>query len=209
MIKNAVKKLFIVSGPSGAGKDTVINALFEKRSDIRFSISSITRAMRPGEKQGEKYNFISVDEFKSMIAENGFLEYAEYCGNFYGTPRAAVEQWLKNGETVLIEVDVQGAEKIMQIYPGANYVFIMPPSLGKLKQRLTMRKTDSAEVIKRRIEAAENEIKKAAKYDFVIINRENELERAAKEFCKIIDGERVADTPENKENIIEEVLKNA
>ena len=202
-------KIFVVSGPSGVGKDTVINEVLKLCDDLEFSISSISRAIRPGESEGEKYHFVTKEIFEEGIKNNEFLEYAEYCGNYYGTPKKPVEKWLDEGKKVLIEIDVQGARKLMKIFPNAHFVFIMPTSIDVLRQRLTERHTDSPEVINKRIMAATLEIESALYYNYIIINKQNHLDESVKEFCNIINGCVMSDTEENRKKIINEVLKNA
>jgi len=132
--------IYIISGPSGSGKDTILKEVLKVKKDVFFSISHITRAMRTGEVEGEKYHFISREEFEQQLANNMFLEYNEYSGNYYGTPKAPIEQHLAAGDDVLIECDVNGAEALRKLLPGALSVFIMPPSFEVLKKRLIERK---------------------------------------------------------------------
>ena len=154
-------RLFIISGPSGSGKDSVMKKVFERLPDLAFSISSITRAMRPGEVEGEKYNFISRERFEQMIANDELLEHNVFVGNYYGTPKAPVLECVKNGKDMLIEVDVNGAEQIRAKMPEAISIFIMPPSLNILKARLSGRGTDAAEVVQKRLNEALREIESA------------------------------------------------
>lgn len=195
--------LFIISGPSGSGKDTILTKLFEKQKDIRFSVSSVTRPMREGEKEGEKYHFITREEFCSLIENGKLLEYNEFVGNFYGTPKEPVENCIKNGNDMIIEVDVNGAEQIKQKLPYAVTVFIMPPSYKELKRRLTSRGTESAEAIASRLNSALTEIKKAKKYDYVVTN--NDVDRAVDDVLHIILSERLK--TERQQNFINEVLE--
>lgn len=163
-------RVFIISGPSGSGKDTVLKEVFERLPDIEFSISSITRPMRAGEIEGEKYNFISRERFEEMIANDELLEHNTFVGNYYGTPKAPVINCIENGKDMLIEVDVNGAAQIRQKMPDAVSIFIMPPSLEVLKKRLYGRGTDSEDVIKKRINEALQEIARATEYDYIIVN---------------------------------------
>ena len=144
MIKGRV---FIISGPSGSGKDTVMKKVFERKPDLKFSISSITRGMRPGEVEGEKYNFVSRERFEQMIQNDELLEHNIFVGNYYGTPKAPVIDCIESGNDILIEVDVNGAEQIRAKLPEAVSIFIMPPSLEVLKSSLTGSGTDSYDVI--------------------------------------------------------------
>lgn len=195
--------LFIISGPSGSGKDTILVKLFEKQTDIRFSVSSVTRPMREGEKEGEKYHFITREEFCSLIENDKLLEYNEFVGNYYGTPKEPVENCVKNGNDMIIEVDVNGAEQIKRKLPYAVTVFIMPPSYKELKRRLTSRGTESAEAIASRLNSALTEIKKAKNYDYVVMN--NDVDRAVDDVLHIILSERLK--TERQQNFINEVLE--
>ncbi len=177
-------RVYIISGPSGSGKDTLMKKVFEKTPEIAFSISSITRPMRPGEIEGEKYNFISRERFEEMIANDELLEHNVFVGNYYGTPKAPVVNCIENGQDMLIEVDVNGAVQIREKMPDVVSIFIMPPSLEVLKNRLTGRGTDSAEVIEKRLNEALREIAGAKDYDYIIVN--DDLETAANDFVSIM-----------------------
>ena len=168
-------RVFIISGPSGSGKDTVLKKIFEKCPDIAFSISSITRAMREGEVEGEKYNFITRERFEEMIANDELLEHNVFVGNYYGTPKAPVVNCIENGKDMIIEVDVNGAEQIRSKLPDVVSIFIMPPSLEILKNRLCGRGTDSPEVIEKRLGEALGEIARATEYDYIVVNDELEV----------------------------------
>ena len=181
-------RVYIISGPSGSGKDSVMKKIFEKQPDIAFSISSITRDMRPGEVEGEKYNFISRERFEQMIKNDELLEHNVFVGNYYGTPKAPVINCIENGKDMLIEVDVNGAEQIRGKMPEAVSIFIMPPSLEVLKKRLTGRGTDSAEVIEKRLNEALREIASAKDYDYIVVN--DDLETAADDFVKIMSVDK-------------------
>lgn len=181
-------RVYIISGPSGSGKDSVMKKVFEKAPDIAFSISSITRAMRPGEIEGEKYNFISRERFEQMIANDELLEHNVFVGNYYGTPKAPVMNCIENGKDMLIEVDVNGAVQIRAKMPEAVSIFIMPPSLDALKKRLTGRGTDSDEVIEKRLNEALREIASAKDYDYIVVN--DDLETAANDFVKIMSVDK-------------------
>lgn len=176
--------LFIFSAPSGAGKDTVLKEILKNDNTIKLSISTVTRGMREGEKEGEKYNFISVDEFEKMISEKAFLEYNEYCGNYYGTPKAPVEKWLDEGNNVILEIDVNGAFKVKKKMPEAIMIFMMPKSFEVLKQRLEGRGTESKEVVEKRLKQAAKEIYFAKDYDYIFFN--DKLEDAVNDFMSII-----------------------
>lgn len=181
-------RVYIISGPSGSGKDTLMKKVFEKIPEIAFSISSITRAMRPGEVEGEKYNFISRERFLEMIENDELLEYNVFVGNYYGTPKAPVINCIENGQDILIEVDVNGAEQIRNKMPDVISIFIMPPSLEILKKRLTGRGTDSQEIINKRLGESLREIDSAKDYDYIIVN--DDLETAANDFVRIISVDK-------------------
>lgn len=180
--------LIIVSGPSGSGKDTVLKRLFEKMPEVEFSISSVSRAMREGEVQGEKYNFITREEFEAMIAENALLEYNVYCGNYYGTPKAPVDRCIEAGGEIILEVDVNGAANVRKNCADCFSVFIAPPSFEVLKDRLTGRGTETADVIEKRLEQAKCELARADEYDYIVVN--DDLDEAVEELCGIILSER-------------------
>ncbi len=177
-------RLFIISGPSGSGKDTVLSEVFKLIPDIAFSISSITRDMRAGEVEGEKYNFISREKFENMLENDELLEHNCFLGNYYGTPKAPVLKAIDEGRDIIVEVDVNGAKQIREKMPEAVSIFIMPPSLDVLKLRLSGRGTESQEVVSRRIEAALDEIARANEYDFIVIN--DVLSEAAEDVAAII-----------------------
>lgn len=195
-------RLFIVSGPSGSGKDTVLKRFLADNTDIFFSISSVTRQMRSPE-ETDKYNFTTVEQFKNMILNNELLEYNEYCGNFYGTPTAPVKKAIENGKNVIVEVDVNGKKNICKKCPEAVTVFIMPPSVAVLKERLSGRGTEKAEIIEKRMTEAMREMKDACNYDYVIIN--DKLEDAVNNMQTIIDADKLK-TERNIE-FLEEVYK--
>lgn len=177
-------RLFIISGPSGSGKDTILAQLFKLCPDVKFSISSITRQMRDGEKPGEKYNFISREQFEKMISENQFLEYNVFVNNYYGTPKAPVIAAIENGDDIIIEVDVNGAAQIRKAMPDSVSVFIMPPDLVTLKSRLCARGTETPEKIEERLLCARREIERANEYDYVVVN--DDVNTAAEKLAAII-----------------------
>lgn len=196
--------VFIISGPSGSGKDTLLVKLFEKCPEIKFSISSVTRNMREGEKEGEKYNFISREKFESMIENDELLEYNLYVDNYYGTPREPVEKAVAENKDVFIEVDVNGAQSIRKKLPEAISIFIMPPSFEELKRRLSSRGTETEEIITLRMAAALDEIKRAVEYDYIVVN--DDLSTAVEDIISIIRGSKFS--IKKQKNLIDEVLLN-
>lgn len=194
--------VFIISGPSGSGKDTVMTELFKKMPELLFSISSITRAMRPGEHEGEKYNFITRERFEDMLKNDCLLEHNEFVGNYYGTPREPVEIAVANGQDMVIEVDVNGAAQIREKMPEAVSIFIMPPSFAELKRRLSGRGTESEELIQKRLASALGEIKRAAEYDYIVVNED--ITAAADDIMSVILSSRLKTDRQTK--IIDEVL---
>lgn len=176
--------LFIFSGPSGIGKDTVLKEVIASSDNIKLSISSITRQMREGEIEGEKYHFVSREEFEEMINKKELLEYNEYIGNFYGTPKAPVVDWMNKGYDVILEIDVNGAFKVKKKMPEAVMVFMLPKSMDVLQKRLEKRGTESQENIEKRLQQAAREIAFAPQYDYVFFN--DDLETAVNDLKSII-----------------------
>lgn len=162
--------LIVVSGPSGVGKGTVLKELIDSNENIFYSISATTREPREGEVHGKNYFFITKDEFQKQIDEDLMLEYAQYCGNFYGTPARAVDDMLSIGKDVILEIEVQGALQIKKKRPDAVLIFIIPPEFNDIEARLRGRKTETDDVVQNRIETAKEEIKYAENYDYIIIN---------------------------------------
>lgn len=195
-------RLFIISGPSGSGKDTVLKELFVRFPEIKFSISCVTRDMRAGEKQGEKYHFISHEEFKEMIANDRLLEHNFYVDNYYGTPREPVEKCIAAGENIFVEIDVNGAAQIRKKVPEAVSVFIMPPSVSVLRERLTKRGTETPEQIEKRLRDAIGEIKRAGEYDYIVIN--DDLQKAVDDISAVIASDRFR--PDRDSGLIDRVL---
>lgn len=196
-------QVFIISGPSGSGKDTLLVELFKACPELKFSISSITRDMREGEVEGAKYNFISQDAFKKMIVENELLEYNCYVGNYYGTPKAPVEKAVNDGFDIIIEVDVNGAAQIREKLKNAISIFIMPPSFAELERRLVGRGTEAKELIEKRMKSALSEIKRANEYDYIVVN--GEIDTAVQDIISIIRSCKL--NFKNQKNIIDEVLE--
>lgn len=163
-------RLIVISGPSGVGKGTVVRHLLEQNKKLCLSVSATTRKPREEDADGVTYFFKGVDEFKKMIEDERFLEWAVYNGNYYGTPIDAVKKNLSDGMNVILEIDVQGAIKVMDKCPNGLFIFIAPPCTEELKNRLIGRGSESAEEIERRVAAAESELELKDKYDYVVIN---------------------------------------
>ncbi len=197
--------LLVVSGPSGSGKDTVLEGVFEKCGNITRSVSMTTREKRDNEIDGVDYYFVTKDYFQKYIDDGNIIESAVYSGNYYGTPKAPVDKWLREGKTVVLKIEVQGAEKIRNLYPDSVSIFIMPPSMEILEKRLRGRETDSDEAIRMRMDAAIGEIKCSEKYDYVIFN--DVLEDAVDDICSIIRAEK--SVCKRMKQKVSEVIKNA
>ncbi len=179
-------KLFILSGPSGAGKGTICKALLAE-TDLELSVSMTTRNPRAGETDGESYYFVSKDEFLRKIEASGFLEYAEVYGNFYGTPKQPVIDKLSAGTDVILEIDMQGALKVKENYPDGVFIFILPPSMSELRKRLTGRGTETAEAIEMRLGETLKELSYIDKYDYCVVN--GQLEEAVTRVKAIVTAE--------------------
>lgn len=178
-------KLIILSGPSGVGKGTVREALFKDESlNLAYSISMTTRLPREGEKEGIHYFFVSQDEFKEKIAENGFLEYAQFVGNYYGTPKDYVEQLLNEGKNVVLEIEVQGALQVMKKRPEALTIFLVPPSMEELEKRIRGRRSEEEDIVRQRLEKAKKEIAIQDQYKYVVCN--DDVEKAKNKIADII-----------------------
>ena len=181
--------LYVVAAPSGAGKTTLVCLLLEREPAVHLSISFTTRAPRPGEQDGREYHFVAVDRFKSMIFAGEFLEWAEVHGNYYGTSQKWIADQLAAGHDVLLEIDWQGAQQVRGAFPAAIGVFILPPSMDELTRRLTGRGTDSADVITRRLAAAQAEMRHVGEFDYVIIN--DSLEQALDDLRDVVRASRL------------------
>ncbi len=179
--------LIVISGPSGVGKGTIAKLLVERNENFSLSISCTTRPPRVGETNGREYFFITKDDFQSKIDENGFLEYSEHFGNFYGTPKQFVVDKLKNGD-VLLEIDVNGGLKVKENYPEAVLIMITPPSLEEIKHRLQKRSTETDEQIEKRMERIGYELEKQSLYDYGVVN--DDLIPAIYEIENIIKNEK-------------------
>ncbi len=197
--------LYVVSAPSGCGKGTILEEVLKNNTNLFFSVSATTRDPREGEAEGVNYYYISEEEFKSEIENGGMLEYAQYCGNLYGTPKKRVLEKLDKGIDVILEIETIGAMKVKKAMNEAILIFILPPSVAELRRRLNKRGTESQEVIDKRVNEAVEEIKRAVNYDYVMIN--DELENAIKDFEAILKASKL--TIENNKNMIGKVLENA
>lgn len=181
---NRERYLVVVSGPSGAGKDTVVKKLREAHPEIEFSVSATTRGMRAGEQDGVDYHYLTNEEFERRIAAGEILEYTNYCGNYYGTPKSEVDRRIAGGRTVVLVIEVEGAGNIKRIYPDATAVFIRPPSLEELEHRLRARGTETEESIRRRLARAKEELALADGYDAQVVN--DTVEQCAEDLYRII-----------------------
>ena len=180
--------LLVVSGFSGAGKGTLMKELVKRYENYALSISATTRSPREGEADGREYFFKSVEEFERMIAEDALIEYACYVGNYYGTPRAYVEEQLSRGRDVILEIEIQGARKVKKRFPNTLLLFVSPPSAEGLKVRLTGRGTETSEVIAQRLARAAEEAEGMEDYDYFVVN--DLLEECVEQVHRIVEGER-------------------
>lgn len=183
--------LYIVSAPSGAGKSSLISAMLEKNPvyAMKVSVSHTTRTMRPGEEDGIHYHFVERNEFETLIEDGVFLEHAEVFGNYYGTSRIWIEENLKRGIDVFLDIDWQGARQIRKQMPHAKSVFILPPSNGELERRLNVRGQDSSEIIAKRMSEAKSEMSHYDEYDYIIVN--DDFDAALMDFRAILRAERL------------------
>jgi len=182
-------RLFVIAAPSGAGKTSLVKALLERRPELRLSISHTTRKMRPTEQPGREYYFVSIDEFKARIGRGEFLEHAQVFDNYYGTGREPVEQQLAQGRDMILEIDWQGARQVRKALPECVTVFILPPSRRALEERLRNRRTDSDEVIARRLRDAVGDMSHWDEFDYVVVN--DDFERAVADLARIVDDKGV------------------
>ncbi|WP_064200610.1 guanylate kinase [Brevibacillus brevis] len=181
--------LLVLSGPAGVGKGTVCKALREVMPDLVYSVSATTRQPRPGEVEGVNYFFKSQEEFKRMIEEDALLEWAEYVGNYYGTPRQFVDDMLNEGRDVILEIEVQGALQVKESFPQGTFLFLAPPDLNELENRIVGRGTESQEIIRKRMEVARAEIELMDHYDYVVVN--DVIESACERIQAIITAEHL------------------
>lgn len=181
--------LLVVSAPSAGGKGTILKEMFQRDKNLRMSVSATTRQPREGEEHGKHYYFISKDEFQSLINSGSMLEYAEYVGNLYGTPRGPIEQWLAEGHDVVLEIEVQGGAQIKKIVPDCVSIFITPPSMEVLEKRLRGRGTEEEDTILKRLNTARQELTQAENYDYVVVN--DQLEDAVNDMQAILRSEKL------------------
>lgn len=190
--------LVVISGFSGAGKGTLMKNLLKHYDNYALSISMTTRKPRQGETDGKEYFFVTKEQFEEKIADDGLIEYACYCDNYYGTPRAYVEKQLESGRDVILEIEIQGAMKVREKFPKALLLFVMAPSAAELKDRLTGRGTETEEVIRKRLRRAAEEAEGIEQYDFIVVN--DDLEECTKKLHAIIDAAH--NTPDRNEEFI-------
>ena len=179
-----LKKLVIITGPSGVGKGTVVKEVLDKEKNIWLSISATTREPREREKEGENYYFLNQKKFKEMIEQNLFLEWAKFAGNYYGTPLSSVNAKIKQGFTVLLEIEVEGARQIKEKFPNSLSIFLLPPNKAELERRIRNRGTDKEEAIKKRLLRANYEISSSNQFDFALTN--NNVDETANRIIKLI-----------------------
>ena len=179
-----LKKLIILTGPSGVGKGTVVKEILDKDKNICLSVSATTRSPRKGEQEGENYYFLSEENFKEMINKNLFLEWAKFAGNYYGTPLSFVKDKIEDGFIVLLEIEVEGAKQIKDKFPDSLSIFILPPSKEELERRIRNRRTEKEEAINRRLSRSTYEIASSDEFDFKVTNRD--VDETAERIIKII-----------------------
>ena len=193
-------KLFVISGPSGAGKGTICREILDEDKTLKLSVSMTTRGPREGEIDGVHYHFVDHSAFVELIAEDGFMEYADVYGNFYGTPKKQVMDWMEEGINVILEIDVQGALQIKKTYPEGIFIFILPPSIEELKKRILGRGSETEETMARRLGAALKEISSIDEYDYRVVNED--LQDAVERVRAIISAEHSKINDEEVERII-------
>ncbi|NMB45859.1 MAG: guanylate kinase [Firmicutes bacterium] len=196
--------LLILSGPSGAGKNTVLDAVRKRCPDLVYSVSATTRPCRPLEKDGRDYFFLTKDEFQQRVEAGEFLEWAEFCGHCYGTPLIHIRESLDKGQVVVMDIDIQGARQVKKKMPEAVFVFLLPPTMAELEKRLRGRSSDSDEAIRRRLNTALAELKAGIEYDYAI--RNDQLERAAAKLQAIIIAERCRVRRSEYSELLEEIV---
>lgn len=182
--------IFVVSGPSGAGKDTLVDALRQRLPRLRYSVSATTRDPRPGEAEGEHYFFLNREDFERRRAAGGFLEWREYNDNLYGTPRDFVERTLTEGYDLIMKPEVNGARAIKRAFPDAVLIFLAPDRFSNLRTRLLARRTETTEEIARRLEIAHEEFNFVREFDYIVINAESRSDEAVRDLQAILQAER-------------------
>lgn len=193
--------LIVISGFSGAGKGTLVKALLKKYDNYALSVSMTTRSPREGERDGVEYFFTDRERFEETIRQNGLIEYAQYCGNYYGTPRDYVERQMQAGNHVILEIEIQGALKVKEQFPESLLIFVTPPSAEELKRRLVSRGTESSDVIARRLARASEESEGMEAYDYIVVN--DDLELCVEEVHQLVEASRNA--PVRRKAFMEEI----
>ncbi len=183
-------KIFAIAGPSGVGKTTVINLVLKKNEDLQKVLTSTTRSMRDGEKNGVNYNFYSLEEFKRKLTNQDFLENEKVHSNYYGVEKKEVEKIIKNNKIPLFDIDVRGAMKIKKLIPNLKIIFILPESLEQIKNRLKQRPNITEKELKTRLETAKKELKIANKFDYQIVNKEGEIDKTVNSVLNLIEVEK-------------------
>lgn len=186
-MENKRGKLFVYAGASGVGKGTIMKELLKRNESIRLSVSATTRNPREGEVHGREYFFVSKDEFERMIKEDGFLEHAQYCDNYYGTPKSYVDEQLSKGLNVFLEIELQGAQNVLKLRPDAVSIFVVPPSVEELERRLRDRGTETEDAIEKRLAQAKVELDNAKLYQYIVVN--DDLDTAVQDVLAIVDKE--------------------
>ena len=197
--------LFVVSAPAGCGKDTILEQALSRNINLHYSVSATTRAMRPGEVDGVSYHFKSREQFEEMIAHNELLEHTEYCGNYYGTPRRAVEDMLESGRNAVLKIEIEGAANVKKLFPEAILIFILPPSMQELENRLRGRGTEDEPTIQKRLQQARTELSYAKNYDYAITN--GELEKAVDDLVAVVTAESFKVT--RNADLLERLISNS
>ena len=196
--------LIVISGPSGVGKGSILKKVVGRRNNLKLSVSYTTREPREGEIEGQHYHFLSESEFLNIVDKGEMFEHAKYCGNYYGTPLKALNQELDKGNNVILEIEVQGGEQVINKFPDVISIFVLPPSLKELSERLSGRASDSKEVISQRIEKSKQEMTLSKRYKYVVINEY--IDECASQILKIIDAEMLKFS--RMKSKVEEIFKN-